>query len=91
MTYHLKALVSTVILLPILEGLQWKIFALDFLYIIEWTVSYTGRFIDILAPWARGNLLGELQNHSFSGSRDMKLTEVIFVPFLIPGYKVKKS
>ena len=47
MTYRLKALVSTVILAPILGGLQLKIFALDFfqrcettLYIIEWTVSY---------------------------------------------------
>ena len=47
MTYCLEALVSTVILAPILGGLQWKIFALDFfqrcgttLYIIEWTVSY---------------------------------------------------
>ena len=47
MTYCLKALVSTVVLAPILGGLQWKIFALDFfqrcgttLYIIEWTFSY---------------------------------------------------
>ena len=47
MTYNLKALVSTVILAPILGGLRWQIFALDFfqrcgttLYIIEWTVSY---------------------------------------------------
>ena len=47
MTYRLKALVSTVILSPILGGLQLKIFALDFFqrcgttwYIIEWTVSY---------------------------------------------------
>ena len=49
MTYRLKALASTVILAPILGGLQWKIFNLDFfqrcgttLYIIEWTVLYTG-------------------------------------------------
>ena len=48
MTYRMKALISTVILAPILGGLQWKMFALDFcqrfgttLYIIEWTVSYT--------------------------------------------------
>ena len=47
MTYRLKALVSTVILAPILRGSPSKIFALDFfqrfgttLYIIEWTVSY---------------------------------------------------
>ena len=53
MTYHLKALVSTVILAPILGGLQLKIFALDFfqrcgttLYIIEWTVSYQVTIID---------------------------------------------
>ena len=47
MTYRLKVLISTVILAPILGGLQGKMFALDLcqrcgttLYIIEWTVSY---------------------------------------------------
>ena len=57
MTYRLKALVSTIILAPILGGIQWKIFALDFfqrcgttLYITEWTVSYKSvKFIVDLA------------------------------------------
>ena len=57
MTYRLKALVSTVILAPILGRLQWKIFALDFfqrcgttLYIIEWTVSYIVKLRLFITP-----------------------------------------
>ena len=58
MTYRLKALVSTVIMAPILGGLRWKIFALDFfqrcgttLYIIEWTVSYALKSFTVNRQW----------------------------------------